>query len=665
MTTITKKINLNVSQPNNYQLVHAMQGDSNTVEILATIWDGNKIYSIDCDQISLEWQSPSGSKRDYPVAEHTQHTATFFLKKEMLVENGDYAFCIRFDNSDNDVLRTFPSTMRVIQAPFGQLMDSEIVTLTELVNKANNYKEQAASFAANAENSAKQAQSYAIGTGGTRPNESTDSAKYYYEQSREISQGLSNAFISINTIANGNFDNVLKTGYYAMHNSSNGPTSEHIHSLIVFDSTSGLDTSIQQIAIPLKSNDIYIRHEYRMSLSSVSWSAWVRLPNAKDLNDLKKSVSDGKSAVASAITEMGISTETDDTFETIAENIGKITPTISSIVSGSGNGSWNGATFTYGTINGYVDADINGNNSLKKYFSNENTRTTTVGGNAYASDVLSGKTFSSNHAGREIAGSMPNHTNVRKELTGSNNNAENGGYSISGSTMRVCPATGYHDYTNTAWENCMQIEVGNASASDVLAGKRFTSSAGRNVQGTILSARATGAKQFGASFPVASSGYPYFCLWYLDHVSYSQFGLHYTINTNNLGSVIGGESDQAIIRVTGGGGTINVLRSSWSFNASNFNRMVVSLYGKSSYVGGGKEFRGCVGVCAKGATSSTGAEGRDYALSYGAYQFTSTSSAWHSNIVVDLSHISQEVQFHMSTVHAGEVYINSIGFIPN
>ncbi|MCI8337900.1 MAG: hypothetical protein HFH62_04325 [Lachnospiraceae bacterium] len=661
MTTITKKINLNVSQPNNYQLVHAMQGDSNTAEILATIWDGNKIYSIDCDQISLEWQSPSGSKRDYPVAEHTQHTATFLLKKEMLVENGDYAFCIRFDNSDNDVLRTFPSTMRVIQAPFGQLMDSEIVTLTELVNKANNYKEQAASFAANAENSAKQAQSYAIGTGGTRPNESTDSAKYYYEQSREISQGLSNAFISINTVSNGNFDNVLKTGYYAMHNSSNGPTNEHIHSLIVFNSTSGLDTSIQQIAIPIKSDDIYIRHESRMSLSSVSWSAWVRLPNAKDLNDLKKSVSDGKSAVASAITEMGVSTESDAAFETMAGNVEKIKPSIT--VGGGVNGTWNGSTFTYGGGCG-GNASINGKNTVSATAS-LTSGTTTVGGNASASDVLSGKTFSSNHAGREIAGSMPNHTNVRKALTGSNNSAENGGYSISGSTMRVCPATGYHDYTNTAWENCMQIEVGNASASDVLAGKRFTSSAGRNVEGNIINARATGAKQFGASFPVASSGYPYFCLWYLDHVSYSQFGLHYTINTNNLGSVIGGESDQAIIRVTGGGGTINVLRSSWSFNASNFNRMVVSLYGKSSYVGGSLEFRGCVGVCAKGATSSTGAEGRDYALSYGAYQFTSTSSAWHSNIVVDLSHISQEVQFHMSTVHAGEVYVNSIGFIPN
>ncbi len=192
MTTITKKINLNVSQPNNYQLVHAMQGDSNTVEILATIWDGNKMYAIDCDQISLEWQSPSGSKRDYPVVEHTQHTATFLLKKEMLVENGDYAFCIRFDNSDNDVLRTFPSTMRVIRAPFGQLMDSQVVTITEFINASKNHCLLAESFA----------------HGGTnmRQDEDIDNAKAYFEQTKELFASINRAVLT-GTLLSG--ENVL------------------------------------------------------------------------------------------------------------------------------------------------------------------------------------------------------------------------------------------------------------------------------------------------------------------------------------------------------------------------------------------------------------------------------------------------------------------------
>lgn len=44
----------------------------------------------------------------------------------------------------------------------------------------------------------------------------------------------------------------------------------------------------------------------------------------KIINEVKKSVSDGKSKVASAITEKSVSTEATDTFDTMAKNIGKI-----------------------------------------------------------------------------------------------------------------------------------------------------------------------------------------------------------------------------------------------------------------------------------------------------------------------------------------------------
>lgn len=43
-----------------------------------------------------------------------------------------------------------------------------------------------------------------------------------------------------------------------------------------------------------------------------------------EINELKKSVSDGKSKVANAITGKGVATEVTDTFNTMAENIGKI-----------------------------------------------------------------------------------------------------------------------------------------------------------------------------------------------------------------------------------------------------------------------------------------------------------------------------------------------------
>lgn len=47
------------------------------------------------------------------------------------------------------------------------------------------------------------------------------------------------------------------------------------------------------------------------------------------VTQIKKSVSDGKSKVASAITEKGVSTEATDTFDVMAENIGKIQTGIS------------------------------------------------------------------------------------------------------------------------------------------------------------------------------------------------------------------------------------------------------------------------------------------------------------------------------------------------
>lgn len=44
----------------------------------------------------------------------------------------------------------------------------------------------------------------------------------------------------------------------------------------------------------------------------------------KEMEEVKKSVSDGKSKVASAITEKGVNTEATDTFDTMAEHIRKI-----------------------------------------------------------------------------------------------------------------------------------------------------------------------------------------------------------------------------------------------------------------------------------------------------------------------------------------------------
>lgn len=89
----------------------------------------------------------------------------------------------------------------------------------------------------------------------------------------------------------------------------------------------------------------------------------------ENLTNVKKSVSDGKSLIASAITEKGVETASDATFETMASNIGNIevstlpssatfsyrTPTISG--SGGLSISSSGFNCSIPTL-GYSKADV-------------------------------------------------------------------------------------------------------------------------------------------------------------------------------------------------------------------------------------------------------------------------------------------------------------------
>ena len=83
----------------------------------------------------------------------------------------------------------------------------------------------AGNSATSAETSADLAESYAVGTDGeVRENDSTDNAKYYYEQAKHISQGM-NGLIPMGTVTFENLptDDIIKN---AMYNISNDFTSD-------------------------------------------------------------------------------------------------------------------------------------------------------------------------------------------------------------------------------------------------------------------------------------------------------------------------------------------------------------------------------------------------------------------------------------------------------
>lgn len=76
--------------------------------------------------------------------------------------------------------------------------------------------------------------------------------------------------------------------------------------------------------VPSTSPCIYVRSGVTDSAGKNWFSEWRKMIDNKDLDELKKSVSDGKEKVAAAITEMGVETTSAATFETMATNIGNI-----------------------------------------------------------------------------------------------------------------------------------------------------------------------------------------------------------------------------------------------------------------------------------------------------------------------------------------------------
>lgn len=65
--------------------------------------------------------------------------------------------------------------------------------------------------------------------------------------------------------------------------------------------------------------------EYNNMFGYTNWSGWRITSTNIDINSLKTSVSEGKALIAAAVTDKGVSTAADATFQTMATNIRNIT----------------------------------------------------------------------------------------------------------------------------------------------------------------------------------------------------------------------------------------------------------------------------------------------------------------------------------------------------
>lgn len=94
-----------------------------------------------------------------------------------------------------------------------------VQTTKEYMDNAKTSEDAAKAFADSIKESATLARSYAVGDTNTREGEITDCAKYYYEQSKQISEGLNGALLPMGTIPFAQLVNQTKVSGY-MYNIS-------------------------------------------------------------------------------------------------------------------------------------------------------------------------------------------------------------------------------------------------------------------------------------------------------------------------------------------------------------------------------------------------------------------------------------------------------------
>lgn len=210
MKQLTHEINLNMTQPNNFEYVYAMQSDYDSEIVVATLYDGNTLYTIDANQAVLNGVTENGNTIVYNnvTIDSDKHRISFPLTKEMLFESGDTRFVVSFfDTINNQRKSAFPFIIKSASDAEGTLPVSVLKKISEYVAEAAASAKEAKESAENAkdsatnaktselnakdsENNAKkyatEAKSYAVGGTGTRKNEDIQNTQYYYNVIKEL-----------------------------------------------------------------------------------------------------------------------------------------------------------------------------------------------------------------------------------------------------------------------------------------------------------------------------------------------------------------------------------------------------------------------------------------------------------------------------------------------
>ena len=137
MQEIVHNINLNLSQPNNFEYIHVMQGDYNSEKVVATLFNGNKLYTVDAQKATLQGSTSDGGlilQNNIEISED-KHQVIFEITKEMSSCPGELTCNIVF-SSNNQKKSTFPFIIKNTADITGRTPVSVLTTISDYVDRA-------------------------------------------------------------------------------------------------------------------------------------------------------------------------------------------------------------------------------------------------------------------------------------------------------------------------------------------------------------------------------------------------------------------------------------------------------------------------------------------------------------------------------------------------
>ena len=137
MQEIVHNINLNLSQPNNFEYIYVMQGDYNSEKVVATLFNGNKLYTVDAQKATLQGSTSDGGlilQNNIEISED-KHQVIFEITKEMSSCPGELTCNIVF-SSNNQKKSTFPFVIKNTADITGRAPVSVLTTISDYVDRA-------------------------------------------------------------------------------------------------------------------------------------------------------------------------------------------------------------------------------------------------------------------------------------------------------------------------------------------------------------------------------------------------------------------------------------------------------------------------------------------------------------------------------------------------